>query len=174
MEPGDARGAGRDLAFPPHLAELAGADHAGEAERAERLVRRVRRRRQVGDHERLAVARQAGLQQEGELGVAVRHVRRALGQRDKDVGQRRQRLVDGLRLLEPLPRRVRLGQPLRTGQVHQVQRAVEGLSLAARRARPGDAQREDGVAARAADKMSEQPPCCMAFELSSTGERDSK
>ena len=110
-------------------------------------MRRVRDRRQVRDDERLAVARQARLEQEGELRVAVRHVRRPLRQRHEHVRQRRQRLVDGLGLLEPLARRVRLAEPLGAREVHQVQRAVERLGLAARRPRPRDAQREDCVAA---------------------------
>ena len=39
---------------------------------------------------------QAVLQQEGELGVAVRHVRLLVAQRRNDVPQSRQALVDGL------------------------------------------------------------------------------
>ena len=56
------------------LAELAAVDQRGEAHGAEGLVRRGLGRRAVGDHEGLAVAREAGLEEEGELGVAVGHV----------------------------------------------------------------------------------------------------
>lgn len=53
------------------------------------------------------------LKQEGELGVAVRHVRGLLvAQRIDDFAQRRERLVDVLRLLQAVASGIRLAHAL--------------------------------------------------------------
>ena len=53
------------------LAELAGAHHRGEAQGAQRLVRRGGVRREIGDDQRLAVARQTGLQRNSTNNVSL-------------------------------------------------------------------------------------------------------
>eukprot|EP00960_Hanusia_phi_P043876 756321-Hanusia_phi.AAC.1 len=68
------------------LPELAGADDAREAEGADGLMPGRWIRGDVGHDQRLAVSGQAGLEEEGELGVPVGHVRELLGQREEDVG----------------------------------------------------------------------------------------
>lgn len=55
------------------------------------------------------------LQQVGELRVAVGDVGGLGGQRAKDVAQRGEALVDGARLLLPLPRHLAAAQPLAAG-----------------------------------------------------------
>lgn len=72
-------------------------------------------------HEGLAVPAERVLQQVGELGVAEGHVALAGAQSRDDVPQRRQRLVDVLRLPQAAALRPGLAHALRAGQVHQVQ-----------------------------------------------------
>ena len=96
------------------FAEVALRHKGRKAQRAQRLVRRSRRRRERHEHQRLAASAQARLQKVRQLGVAEGDVRRPRANGGEDVGQRRQRLVDGLRLLEPIPRRVRPVPPTRS------------------------------------------------------------
>ena len=62
----------------------------------ERLVVGARRGGEVEHHERLAIAAEAGLQQVGELGVAVGDVLVLVRQPHEHVTQRAQALVDRL------------------------------------------------------------------------------
>lgn len=80
---------------------------SSEAQRAQGLVGRVLLWRQGHEHECFACAGEARLQDVRKLGVAVGDVL-ALGLESREnVGQAAERLVDGLRLLEPVPFRVR-------------------------------------------------------------------
>lgn len=72
-------------------------------------------------HQGLAVSAQRVLQQVGEPRVPEGDVGMSAAQRTDDITQRRQRLVDALRFPEPAALRSGLPDPLRTGQVHQVQ-----------------------------------------------------
>ena len=63
-------------------------------------------------HEGLAVPAQRVLQQVGEPRVPEGHVGVAAAQRVDDVAQRRQRLVDALRLAQAAALRARLGDAL--------------------------------------------------------------
>lgn len=72
------------------------------------------------------------LQQPGQLGVAVWHVRPlAVCQGADHVAQRRQRQVDFGGLLEPLPGRARLALPLAAGQIDQIELAHAHVALIA-------------------------------------------
>lgn len=71
----------------------------------------------------------AHLQQACEFGVPERHVRLVHRPCTDAHAQRRQRQVDGLRLVRALPNALALLQPLAAGQVHQVQLAHLHLRL---------------------------------------------
>ena len=123
------------------LAELDLVDLLREAQRAERLVRRRGRRRQVDEEQRLAVARERRLEQEREPRVAVRDVAPLRVERGEDAGERGERLVDRLGLLEALALGVRPVEALGAGQVDEVQRAAEARAPLGVRAR--EVERED-------------------------------
>lgn len=72
-------------------------------------------------HQGLAVSAQRVLQEVGEPRVPEGDMSVSAAQRADDVTQRRQRLVDALRFPEPAAFCSGLPDPLRTGQVHQVQ-----------------------------------------------------
>lgn len=61
------------------------------------LMRHPLKELRPGEHERLGVGPQARLQQERQLGVAVRHVRVPICDRGDDVTQVAEALVDGLK-----------------------------------------------------------------------------
>ena len=67
----------------------------------------------IDEHERLGGAPQGVGHEHGQLVVTVRDVHRLAGQGADDVPQRRQGLVDGLRLLQLLPGAVALLDPAR-------------------------------------------------------------
>mmetsp|Transcript_75187 Transcript_75187/g.233246 ORF Transcript_75187/g.233246 Transcript_75187/m.233246 type:complete len:339 (-) Transcript_75187:10-1026(-) len=94
-----------------------------ELERGERLRKGLGRRRDHGHHRRPAVAPEGVLQEARELGVAVGHVLPwpALRERGDDVAQRREALVDLLRLLQALACGAREPGPLGAGEVHERQ-----------------------------------------------------
>ena len=103
-------------------------------------------RSNVDEHERLRVAAERVLQQVGELGVAVRHVLLAGGERGDDGAERRERLVDRHRLLLRLPRGLRLAEALRAREVDE--RELADVLVARLVVLRAHGERDDHVRAR--------------------------
>ena len=96
------RSVGRRRCSARLLADGAEVERAGlfaKAQTGDRLHHVARGRRHVDKHERLRVGAERALQQARQLRVAVRHVAAALADGADDVAERRERLVDRLRLL---------------------------------------------------------------------------
>mmetsp|Transcript_20595 Transcript_20595/g.52787 ORF Transcript_20595/g.52787 Transcript_20595/m.52787 type:complete len:612 (+) Transcript_20595:348-2183(+) len=113
-----------DSVLVHHRMVLHAARARGEAQGAVRLGRVGLARAHGSDKHRLGVAAEGVLQDVGELGVPVRHVRGALHQVHDHVAQRGERLVDGGGLLEALPHRGGARLALAAGEVHQVERRL--------------------------------------------------
>ena len=88
------------------------------------------------------------LQQACELGVAVRYVLVLVCQADDYVAQRRERLVDVLRLLQAVASGAAHREALGASEVDEVD--TGGALLAGLGVAPADGQTEDGVRARGA------------------------
>mmetsp|Transcript_21959 Transcript_21959/g.54325 ORF Transcript_21959/g.54325 Transcript_21959/m.54325 type:complete len:243 (-) Transcript_21959:965-1693(-) len=121
-----------------------------EAQRLRRLLRVVFARAHGGDDARARVSPQGGLQQTGELGIAIRHVfaatLRAFRQLVDDISEHQKAEVDLTRLHRPRPLSPALGKPLGAGQINKVERGLtDGALLAVLSALDG--QPHDGVTA---------------------------
>eukprot|EP00754_Rhynchopus_humris_P031475 Rhum_TRINITY_DN15339_c1_g2::Rhum_TRINITY_DN15339_c1_g2_i13::g.150863::m.150863 len=108
-----------------HLAlrnpDLAGVHLRCEPQRAERLVEVLRQRVHVDEHEHLRLVRHRRLQHVRQLRLPERNGGCALAQRRNYVAKAGQRLVDVLRLLQPVALGTALGQTLAARQVDEVE-----------------------------------------------------
>ena len=75
-------------------------------------------RRNVDEHQSLAVSPEAVLQEVGQLGVPVRDVRVLLGEGHDDIPEVGQGLVDVLGLSQPHPLASTFLYPLAAGKIH--------------------------------------------------------